>query len=131
MIRVASCACGQLRAEVTGDPLRVSICHCTECRRRTGSAFSHNARFGRGQVRVTGRDRTHTRTGDEGSSITHHFCPDCGVTVWYGNAETSETIGIPVGAFAMVECPAPQWSVYDDRRPDWLRIEVDGLEVID
>ena len=128
---VASCACGQLRAEVTGDPVRVSICHCTECRRRTGSAFSHNARFLPGQVRLSGADRSFTRTGDEGSRITYHFCPDCGVTVWYGNSDVPDMVAIPVGAFAMIDCPTPVWSVYDDRRPAWLQLDVPGLQVID
>ncbi len=128
---VASCACGQLRAEVTGEPVRVSICHCTECRRRTGSAFSHNARYLPDQVRVSGVDKMFTRTGDEGSKITHHFCPDCGVSVWYGNSDVADMVAIPVGAFAMVDCPAPAWSVYDNRRPGWLRLDVPGLQVID
>lgn len=128
---VARCACGQLTAEVTGAPLRVSVCHCTACRQRTGSAFSHNARFDPAQVKVGGRDRAFTRTGDEGGRITHHFCPDCGVAVWYENAGMPGMIAIPVGAFAMADCPAPEWSVYDDRRPGWLRIEVPGLRVID
>jgi len=26
--RTASCSCGQLKAEVNGDALRISICHC-------------------------------------------------------------------------------------------------------
>jgi hypothetical protein len=36
--RFASCRCGQLTAQVVGDPVRVSICHCLACQRRTGMA---------------------------------------------------------------------------------------------
>ena len=43
--RLASCSCGQLTAEVTGDPVRISICHCLACQRRTGSVFAEQARF--------------------------------------------------------------------------------------
>jgi hypothetical protein len=31
--RTASCTCGELRVEVTGEPIRVSVCHCDECQR--------------------------------------------------------------------------------------------------
>lgn len=43
--RIASCSCGQLTARVTGEPVRVSICHCLACQRRTGSVFGVQARF--------------------------------------------------------------------------------------
>lgn len=118
----ASCACGQLGADVDEPPKRVAICHCDACRSRTGSAFSWNARFAASAVRLHGRFQTYRRTGDEGHEITYHFCPDCGVTVWY---ETSDVpgIAIPVGAFAPArDLPAPGVSVYDDRRPEWLSL---------
>jgi hypothetical protein len=42
-VRVASCSCGQLRAEVRGEPTGVSVCHCHACQRRTGSVFGAQA----------------------------------------------------------------------------------------
>ena len=51
--RDASCSCGQLRLEATGDPLQISMCHCLACQRRTGSAFGIQARFMPDQVDVT------------------------------------------------------------------------------
>ena len=48
VVRRAECACGQLSAVCSGEPMRVSVCHCLACKRRTGSAFSYNARFPRG-----------------------------------------------------------------------------------
>ena len=43
--RAAACSCGQFRLEVEGDPIRISVCHCLACQRRTGSAFGAQARF--------------------------------------------------------------------------------------
>ncbi|MBY3250233.1 hypothetical protein HFO14_18530 [Rhizobium laguerreae] len=37
------CLCGQVRISVRGEPLRVGICHCTDCRRESGSAFTSMA----------------------------------------------------------------------------------------
>ena len=43
--RDAACSCGQLRVRAGGDPIRISICHCLACQRRSGSAFAVQARF--------------------------------------------------------------------------------------
>ena len=48
--RRAACSCGQLHLTIEGEPLRISMCHCLECQRRTGAVISNQARFGRDQV---------------------------------------------------------------------------------
>jgi hypothetical protein len=40
IVRMASCSCGQLTAVATGDPIRVSVCHCLACQRRTGDVVA-------------------------------------------------------------------------------------------
>ena len=78
--RLASCSCGQLTAEVTGDPVRISICHCLACQRRTGSVFGEQARFPRENVSISGDSTEYVRVGDEGPGARFHFCPKCGST---------------------------------------------------
>ena len=73
--RTASCRCGRLRATVTGEPVRVSVCHCLDCKKRTGSAFSAQARWPREQVVIEGESKTWVHHADSGNRITHHFCP--------------------------------------------------------
>ncbi len=53
--RIASCSCGQLRATCQGEPVRISICHCLECQKRTGSVFAVQARYPRESVTIVGR----------------------------------------------------------------------------
>ena len=81
--RLASCSCGQLTAQVVGEPVRVSICHCLACQRRTGSVFGQQARFRRENVSLSGTSSEYVRVGDEGSRVRFHFCPNCGSTVYY------------------------------------------------
>lgn len=76
--RDAACSCGQLSLKVEGDPIRISMCHCLACQRRTGSAFGIQARFASDRVRVTGRFNDYVRTSDEGEDGIFHFCPGCG-----------------------------------------------------
>ncbi len=118
--RTASCSCGNLTLQVDGDPVRVSICHCLACQRRTGSPFAEQARFLRKQVTITGTSTQFVRIGDEGTKITFHFCPACGSTVYYEPAGMEEFIAIPVGAFADPSFPTPTFSVYEDRKHAWV-----------
>ncbi len=118
--RLASCSCGQLTAIVDGDPVRVSVCHCLACQRRTGSAFGAQARFPLAAVRMAGEAREYVRIGDEGGHCTFSFCPACGATVWYRLQGLDDHVAIPVGAFADPAFPAPAVSVYEERRHPWV-----------
>ena len=125
-IREAACQCGQLRLTVDGDPIRVSICHCLACQRRTGSVFGAQARFAPEQVHVDGRYADYTRFSDEdGEGRTFHFCPDCGSTVFYESDPTM--VAVPVGAFADPSFPTPVRSVWEARRHEWVVVP-DGAE---
>ena len=37
--RRARCCCGRLSVRVRGEPVINGLCHCDDCRRRTGSAL--------------------------------------------------------------------------------------------
>lgn len=118
--RTASCSCGRLTATVTGDPVRISVCHCLACQRRTGSVFAAQARFPRANVQLSGTGHEFTRPGDEGPGATFTFCPDCGATVWYRLIGMDDFITIPVGAFADPAFPTPRVSVYEARMHPWV-----------
>jgi hypothetical protein len=131
--RKAECACGQLSAVCTGEPFRVSVCHCLDCKRRTGSAFSFNARWKTEDVTIAGRAKEFTRVGDEGHSSIFSFCPECGVTVHYRMVDQPDAVAVPAGAFADPSFPQPFVSVYhgEDRRHRWVEIRCEPLEIID
>ncbi len=118
--RLASCSCGQLTAKVTGAPVRISICHCLACQRRTGSVFGEQARYPRENVTVSGTSTEYLRAGDEGPGARFHFCPTCGATVYYELVALDGFIAIPVGAFADPAFPAPRISVYESRMHAWV-----------
>ncbi|RZI61728.1 MAG: GFA family protein [Rubrivivax sp.] len=118
--RLASCSCGRLRAQVVGEPVRISICHCLNCQRRTGGPFAEQARFRRQDVTPSGLSSTYTITGDEGTNATFHFCPNCGATVYYEMDAMPDFIAVPVGAFADPGFPAPNVSVYESRKHGWV-----------
>ena len=124
-VRLASCSCGQLRAEVRGDPIRVTVCHCYACQRRTGSVFGAQASFPRESVTIRGNGTEFVRVGDEGGRFKFTFCPKCGSTVFYVEEGDEEEIAIPVGALADSRFPSPTVSVYEERRHSWASLPDD------
>ncbi len=125
--REAACSCGQLRLTAEGDPVRISMCHCLACQRRTGSAFGIQARFTADRVRVAGRYADYVRISDWGEERTFHFCPDCGATIFYTTATAPDVVAVPVGAFADPSFSPPTVSVYESRRHPWLSVP-DAIE---
>ena len=130
--RAAACHCGQLELDVTGEPFAVSICHCLDCQRRTGSAFGMQAGFKADQVSVTGRYDDFTRISDESDRKAHvfHFCPDCGSQVFYTEPDEPDLIVVSVGSFADPSFPPPTESSYDWRRQSWVALP-DTIERFD
>ena len=124
MARLASCACGNLRATCTGEPRKVSLCHCLACQRRTGSTYGIAAFFGREDVQVDGPSKCYTRQGDSGFAVRHYFCPDCGSTVFWEPLRRPELIAVGVGSFADPAFPAPSQAVYVEHRHPWVAEQV-------
>ena len=124
-IHTASCRCGQLTATATGNPTRVSVCHCLDCQKRSGSAFAAQVRFPATQVTVTGNASTFTATGDN-KAAHFHFCPDCGSTVHYAiNGKFDGQVAIPLGAFDDPYFVTPTVSVWEERQHEWVEIAGD------
>ena len=120
--REAACSCGQLQAVAEGEPIRVSVCHCLACQRRTGSAFGFQARYLRERVSLSGQSREFVRISEDGDSRTFNFCPECGATVYYGLGSEPDAVAIPVGAFADPAFPPPGRSVYESRKHEWVTL---------
>lgn len=122
MSRIARCCCGSLRAEATGEP-PIALCHCTECQRRTGSAFGVVAFFPKEQVRIEGPSKVYVRGSGSGRKVEFHFCPDCGTSVFWHAEFRPDHVGIAVGAFADPLMPRPATSVWEATRHPWVTFD--------
>lgn len=79
------CVCGAVRYVALGEPERVTVCHCTWCQRRTGSAFGIEAVFRTDAVSLTGDGlRTYRHVSDEsGRWLDQAFCSRCGSNIGF------------------------------------------------
>jgi len=118
--RHAACSCRQLHLTVEGEPVRVAMCHCLECQRRTGAVISNQARFRRDQITFTGTATAWTRTAESGNVLTYSFCPLCGSTVYWENTGFPGMIAVAIGTFADPNFPPPTISVWEECRHPWV-----------
>lgn len=128
MNRTATCRCGQLSATCAGEPVRISVCHCYDCQRRSGAAFAVKARFPLDAVTISGEAKHYEHIADSGNAADFHFCPICGSTLSFQARPQLDLISIPIGNFAGNDFSAPSASIYEKRKHSWVAIEGDGIE---
>lgn len=128
MTRIASCRCGALTVRCSGEPVRVSVCHCLPCQARTGSAFGAQARFAAEDVELEGEHRSFVRVADSGRKVDYRFCPICGSTIAYTIEGAPELVAVPLGAFGGADLPSPVYSIYESRKRPWVTVEANGME---
>ncbi len=95
------CVCGAVRYVAHGDPERVTICHCTWCQRRTGSAFGIGVVFGMEHVTLAGDAlRKYRHISDEsGRWLDHEFCARCGTNIGFTLEAVPGIRAIAAGTF--------------------------------
>lgn len=120
----AQCGCGALSAELTGSATAVVACHCVACQRRTGSPFGVGVYFPSEAVELTGTAKEYLRPTDSGRTLKQYFCPHCGSTVYWRTERHPSLIGVALGSIADPAFPAPQRSVWEESKHEWVRIDV-------
>lgn len=119
--RTASCHCGQLDLICAGEPRKISMCHCAQCQRRTGSLFSIAVFYERDQVTIEhGTTHSFERQSASGFPVAFHFCPQCGSNLFWEPARMPHLIGVAAGAFADPGFPPPEQAVWMKESHPWL-----------
>ncbi|MCE9658403.1 MAG: GFA family protein [Burkholderiales bacterium] len=77
------CLCGSVRYRVSKEPLTLYACHCTECQRRTGSAFALSLIVRRDDLQlVSGQTTGYSASLADGRTKSGQMCPSCGTRLW-------------------------------------------------
>jgi hypothetical protein len=108
--RHGSCLCGRVRYSVSGEPKRVGICHCTDCRQESGSAFTY---FGVWEAEAF------STTGETAIYEGRRFCPHCGSRLFANNDVEAE---IKLGSLDTAPTDlVPTYELWVKRRERWLQ----------
>ncbi|MBH3447210.1 GFA family protein [Pseudomonas moraviensis] len=102
------CLCGDVRFQASGEPYRVGLCHCLDCRKVQGALFHASAIFPEDAVTISGE--THEYQG-------RHFCPRCGSSVFNRSGDEVE---VNLGALDAPDQLKPTYESWIVRRESWL-----------
>ncbi|EHK16894.1 uncharacterized protein TRIVIDRAFT_41205 [Trichoderma virens Gv29-8] len=81
------CLCGKIRYIYTGEPTTKVLCHCSDCRKISGSNYSVNFLIPEASFRVTvGTPKIFSKVADSGETINSYFCSHCGSMLWRESA---------------------------------------------
>lgn len=102
------CLCGKVRLLALGQPYRVGLCHCLDCRKVHGALFHASAIYPATAVSIDGETR---------SFAGRCFCPTCGSSVFN---RSGDEIEVNLGALDAIDQLIPTYENWTIRRESWL-----------
>lgn len=119
------CLCGAIRYEVTQAPVWSHACHCSRCRKITGSAFATNLFVPIDSLRwLAGKERLRTFRPPEAERFTHAFCECCGSTLPFRNPARGLAV-VPMGSLDADPGFAPRAHIFTGSKAPWHAITDD------
>jgi hypothetical protein len=120
------CLCGQVRYSATADPAIVVVCHCKDCQKQSGTAFSVEVGVPKSSISVQGQLKTFHGTGDSGRPVERNFCPECGSPIFSDIAVMPELSFIKAHTLDDTSWLDPKMHIYCDSKAQWTRIPEDS-----
>lgn len=114
-----ACLCGRVRYRVRGPFDAFHLCHCSQCRRSTGSAHAANIFTSPDRLEwLSGEELVQRYTPDEPDVISKSFCRHCGSLVPYTSLKSGRLI-IPAGSLSDPPGITPDDNIFWRDRADW------------
>jgi hypothetical protein len=113
-----SCLCRGVRFEVTPPFIRANHCHCSRCRKHSGTAVCTQARVWREQFRLLAGEEL-IRVYGRGAGAVKAFCVVCGSSLFGGDWPEGRQVSIRLGAFDDDPGIRPQFHTFVDSRAPW------------
>jgi len=123
MTVTGSCLCGAIRFTYHGEIGFAAICHCSDCRKCTGSAFNVSIGVEVALLSLSGNSlKNFTKKADSGHNITRHFCANCGSPIFTSSSVHPDRYYVKAGVFDDPDVVKPAYQ-------SWLRSKVSWAEI--
>ncbi|WHN64939.1 GFA family protein [Cysteiniphilum sp. QT6929] len=76
-IYTASCLCGDIKINITAEPVAMLNCHCKDCQKWTGCAYEPAVAFNKSDIQLQGQVNFFDKTSDSGSVVSRGSCANC------------------------------------------------------
>jgi hypothetical protein len=114
-----SCLCGAVKYEATGEPQRFYHCHCSRCRKATGTGHASNLFLQPATLKwLSGEEQLRAFKVPEAKRFTNTFCATCGGRL-PRQAAGMDMVVIPAGSLDDEPPLRPQARIFTGSRADW------------
>ena len=114
------CLCGQVRYSADAEPVFTAVCHCRNCQKQAGTAFSIVVAIPKTALTVTGNIKVFHDRGGSGQPVERRFCPECGSPIVSELAVMPEIAFIKAGTLDDTQWLAPTMEVYCASAQQWV-----------
>src|ERR1700741_2865029 len=118
------CLCGAVRYSSTAEPLATVICHCRNCQRQSGTAFSVVVGVPKGALQMNGAEpATFEDRGESGMPVRRRFCSNCGSPIF---SEAAAVPAVAWGAGGTLDDTSwlqPQSHIWCESAQAWVRMD--------
>ena len=118
------CLCGDIKYEIEGEPLMAGVCHCKNCQRQAGSAFSTLWGVSAAAVTLTAQQPKcyADAATSSGSTVQRFFCGICGSPIYSVVPAQPDTLFIKTGTLDNTDGFTPGFHVWCDSKQHWVTI---------
>lgn len=114
-----SCLCGAVHYEITGEPKRFYHCHCSRCRKATGTGHASNLFLQPATLKwLAGEEHVRSFKLPEALRFTNQFCAICGGRLPRQPKDT-DTVIVPAGSLDSDAPIRPQTRIFFGSRANW------------
>jgi len=117
------CLCGRVEYKVPDNLIYAGYCHCSECRRWTGSPFSATGGVKASDFTLS-KGEAFLSSFKKGENSLSYFCKHCSSIV-YGEVPKHNMVFIMLGTLIQSPTLKPQWHIYTGSKVDWYQISDD------
>jgi len=119
------CLCGKVRYSADAEPAFVGVCHCKNCQKQAGTAFSVVFAIPKPVLSVQGTLKTFNDRGDSGKAVYRRFCPECGSPIL---SETEARSGVAIIKAGTLDDPSwlkPTMEIFCNSAQPWVSLRGD------
>ena len=121
---IGGCMCGEVRFEIKNEALVSLLCHCKDCQKLSGSAFTSGVVFPKDSIFYEKKNTSsYEYSGGSGAKMTRTFCKTCGTPIATVVAGLGDLCVVALVAFDDAsQCPAPSVGVHMNNAKPWVTL---------
>lgn len=113
------CLCGGMRYRLRAEPVRISDCHCIDCRRASAAAFVTWGVVRKSDLEILSGALRKVSHAERLRS----FAACCGTPLFFQDSEDAPTIDVTIASLDHPETYTPEVAIWTEDRLPWVLLD--------